>query len=726
LLLTETSSTPAEALVVARARESLRSSLRDVELYVEALDFARFPTVEQHALVADFLRAKYAHRPMDAVLAIGPAPLSFLAERRAELFPDSPIVYAAVRATSVPAGLTNATGVLSSFDLLKTLELALALQPDARRLVVITGAGALDLSWDALARPLLEPYRARIDVAYLAGLPKASVLEEVSRLPRDTIAVFLTMRQDGAGVVFEDVSALAGEIAATATAPVYGVYDTYLGQGVVGGYVESFEVMGEAMAALTLRLLRGERAADLPPVTSPKAYAVDWRALRRWNLDETRLPPETDVQFRAPSLWAQYRAQILGVVSLVALQSLLIVALLLYIRKRRVERTLHQTEDRYRHVVEAQTDLICRYKPDTTLTFVNDTYCRCFGRTHDELIGRRFIELIPEAERQPAIDRVRSLVADGRTLSYAQQVTTADGATRWQQWLDHPIVDGAGKVVEIQGIGRDITELKAAESEAKQRREQVTHLTRVAILGELSGALAHELNQPMTAILSNAQTAERLLRKESPDLAELREIVKDIVADDIRAGEVIRRLRAMLKPGAATFQAIDVTALLAEVLVLLRAQLLEQHVTVVERFSGPLPTVNGDRVQLQQVMLNLLMNACEAMRDNDPGDRTLVARASHDDGFVTVSVSDRGPGLAPQVAERLFEPFFTTKAEGLGLGLSICRSIVSLHGGTISARNNPDRGATVAFTIPVAQPVTKPAREREHERTEGAEGVRVS
>ena len=199
----------------------------------------------------------------------------------------------------------------------------------------------------------------------------------------------------------------------------------------------------------------------------------------------------------------------MSVVALVALQSLLIVALLLYIRKRRVERTLSQTEDRYRHVVEAQIDLICHYAPDTTLTFVNDTYCRYFGRTREDLIGRRFIELIPEGEREGVLERVRSLAAGTSTVSYTHQVTLSDGSVRWQQWLDHPIVDAKGKVVELQGIGRDITELKAAETEAQQRREQATHLTRVAILGQLSGALAHELNQPMTAILSNAQTAER-------------------------------------------------------------------------------------------------------------------------------------------------------------------------------------------------------------------------
>ena len=318
--------------------------------------------------------------------------------------------------------------------------------------------------------------------------------------------------------------------------------------------------------------------------------------------------------------------------------------------------------------------------------------------------------LLPETERQHVLEQVRSLVNEVRSVSYVHKSVTPDGSVRWQQWLDHPIVDARGTVVEIQGIGRDITDLKAAETEAQQRREQVTHLTRVAILGELSGALAHELNQPMTSILSNAQAAARLLRQEAPDLVELREIVKDIVDEDVRAGEVIRRLRTMLKPGTTAFQSLDVSALLAEVLMLMRAQLVEHQVTVVERFSDPLPAVHGDRVQLQQVLLNLLMNACEAMRGNEPNDRMLVAGASHENGLVSIYVSDCGSGLPPDVAENLFEPFFTTKAEGLGLGLAICRSIITLHSGWISARNNSDRGATVELVLPAAEGALEPLR----------------
>ena len=502
LLLTDNAGGPAEVLITGALEERVARSPDDIEVFAETLDFTRFPQPERQALLAEYLRAKYADRRIDAALALGPAALMFLADRRATLFADSPIVYAGVRAATMPPAerLADSTGVLSEFDVVKTVELALALQPDARRLVVVTGTAPLDVSWKALAADRLRPYRERMEVTHLAGLPESELRDELRSLPPDSIVVFLTMSSDGAGKVFIDGPALARELAALSAAPIYSVYDTYLGVGVVGGYVESFEATGDAMAELTLRVLSGERAADVSPVSSASVYAVDSRALRRWNLDEARLPPGTNVLFREPSIWAQYRAEILSVISLVALQTLLIVALLLYIRKRRVERTLRQTEDRYHHMAEAQIDLICRYAPDTSLTFVSDTYCRHFGRSRAELLGRRFIELLPETERQHVLEQVRSLVNGVRSVSYVHKSVTPDGSVRWQQWLDHPIVDARGTVVEIQGIGRDITDLKAAETEAQQRREQVTHLTRVAILGELSGALAHELNQPMTSI----------------------------------------------------------------------------------------------------------------------------------------------------------------------------------------------------------------------------------
>ena len=580
------------------------------------------------------------------------------------------------------------------------------LHPETRQVVLVGGTSEFDARLVEQAKGEFRAYEDRVAFTYLTALPLQELLREVSQLPPRTVVLFSTLFRDGAGEahVPHDV---VERVSASANAPVYGFVDQYLGRGIVGGRLYTLDAHAEEAAKLTLQVLAGTDPATLPLVASGNPETVfDARQLERWEVSERQLPSGSVVRFRNPSLWDEHRVQILGVLALIALQTLLIIALLLRIRERRVERALHETEDRYRNVVESQSDLICRFLPDGTLTFVNEAYCRYFGRSQEDLVGTKFVDLLPDADRESAMAFVQSLVAAPRTETYTNRVLRRDGTVAWQHWIDHAIVGADGRVSELQGVGRDITALRLAETEAQERREQVTHLTRVAILGELSGALAHELNQPLTAILSNAQAAELLLTRGDFDREELLEILKDIVADDKRAGEVIRRLRELLKRGKADFQPLDVNLLVGEVLLLARGQVVAHHVKLASRLGADIPLSCGDRVQLQQVLLNLLINACEAMDATEPAERTLAVSTAVRNGFVSVTVVDSGSGLAPHVADRLFEPFLTTKAKGLGLGLSICRSIVGVHGGHLSGTNNSERGATFELRLPVYEPST--------------------
>jgi len=360
--------------------------------------------------------------------------------------------------------------------------------------------------------------------------------------------------------------------------------------------------------------------------------------------------------------------------------------------RKLAQEALRESEARYRNVVETQTELICRYLPDTTLTFVNEAYCRYFGRSRDELIGTKFIELIPESSRMSALQIVESVATNSSEEQYEHEVLRPDGSIGWQQWRDHALLDADGRVTEIQAVGRDITEQRRAELQTQQQRLELMHLSRAATLGELSGALAHELNQPLAAILSNAQAAQRHLWKNPIDVEEVREILNDIVEDDKRASEVLRRLRGLLTKGETQMQTVDLNEVVRDTLRVARAELLTRNVGVALRLASDLHAVRGDRVQLQQLLLNLIVNACDAMAGNAPDERRLIistrnctASDNGNEKYVELVVMDRGVGFQPGALEHVFDAFFTTKETGLGLGLTIARSIAAAHSGRLWA-----------------------------------------
>ena len=255
-------------------------------------------------------------------------------------------------------------------------------------------------------------------------------------------------------------------------------------------------------------------------------------------------------------------------------------------------------------------------------------------------------------------------------------------------------------LVERRWRRRSQAALRESEMRAVEQRLELAHLGRVALVGELSAALAHEMKQPLAAIKANVSVGRRLLQANGAGTAELREILEDIAADDQRASDVIDHLRDLVKKDGAKAQVLSTNAVVSEVLALMRTDLQLRGVVVSTRLCEPAPLVFGDRVQLQQVVLNLVMNACDAMSDTPPGERLLVVSTTTQ-GDARIEVRDRGSGIAPDALAKIFEPFVTTKRDGLGLGLAICRSIVTAHGGHISAVNNPERGATFTVSLPL-------------------------
>jgi PAS domain S-box-containing protein len=286
-------------------------------------------------------------------------------------------------------------------------------------------------------------------------------------------------------------------------------------------------------------------------------------------------------------------------------------------------------------------------------------------------------------------------------LEYRLQM--ADGSLRWV--VSRGCI--AGDNDTVLGVSSNVSPRKLAELALQKKQQQVIHLARVGVLGELSGALAHEINQPLTSILSNAQAAQRLVERTPPPLDDIRDILTDIVAEDQRAAEVIRRLRGLLKNSATAHEAIDFGAVTAEVVGLLRNDLLNRDIRVDTAIAPGLPAVTGDHVQLQQVLINLIVNGCDAIGPRHAGStaaRTITVTASAADGQrgVDLTVHDSGPGLAADPVDSVFEPFYTSKPDGMGLGLPICRKIVAAHGGAIQAANHAAGGAVFHIFLPGA------------------------
>jgi PAS domain S-box-containing protein len=370
------------------------------------------------------------------------------------------------------------------------------------------------------------------------------------------------------------------------------------------------------------------------------------------------------------------------------------------------EAGLHESEQRLTLAADAANLGIWIQDLENDQVWASNHWRALFGfEPSEHLSVASVLERIHPEDRAAVSQTLTNALQDPVGYEAEFRIVLRDGQLRWIAARGRAEFARTGKPLLVRGVSLDITARKKAELEAQQQRKEVAHLSRVTMLGELSGALAHELNQPLTAILSNAQAAQRFLGQDSVDLDELRAILQDIVDEDKRAGEVIRRLRVLLSTGETQRQSADVNELVSEVFKLLRSDLATQGVALQAELAPNLPSVNADRVQLQQVLINLVMNACDAMGEIAANDRRIIVRTELAAGFgVLVSVVDHGHGIPAEHIEKVFESFFTTKTHGMGLGLSVCRSIVAAHGGRLWAENNPDRGASFRFWLPLDTP----------------------
>jgi PAS domain S-box-containing protein len=304
------------------------------------------------------------------------------------------------------------------------------------------------------------------------------------------------------------------------------------------------------------------------------------------------------------------------------------------------------------------------------------------------------------AEDRGTVERaIREAGAGNTELDLEHRVVDPDGGIRWVTLRGHAETGG----VRLLGVVIDITERKGVELQAAKDRLALQHMTRVSLLGQLSASIAHQLNQPLAAILGNAEAAQKMLERENVDHVELREICNDIVSEDIRASQVIQRLRDLYKRGEPKMERVNLNQLALETLDLVRNELLNRHVAFDTEFASTLPDIEGDAVQLQQVVLNLVLNAVDAMRTTAVEERKLTIRTETDATHVRLCVVDHGQGIAAADLKRVFDAFWTTKAGGMGMGLALCESITAAHHGSIAAANNAGGGATFCITLPIGR-----------------------
>jgi PAS domain S-box-containing protein len=378
-------------------------------------------------------------------------------------------------------------------------------------------------------------------------------------------------------------------------------------------------------------------------------------------------------------------------------------------RKRGAE-SLEEERAFLRQVIDTTPNFIFAKDRDGRFTLANQAVADAYGTTVENLIGKTDADFNPDKGEIESFRRIDREVMDTLEERFIpeERLTDFKGKIRWVQTVKRPIIGSDGQARQVLGASTDITRRRETELELREQRAELAHVARISTMGELAASLAHELNQPLTAILSNAQAALRFLSGKPADLEEVREILGDIVQDNSRAGEVIRRIRALVKKEEPEFTSVNLVSLVRDVVVLLHSDAILQNVRIVLELEDGLAAVRGDKVQLQQVVLNLMLNAFDAMKDCGVPEREVKLRVAReeDSGSIQVTVKDRGRGLSMDKLDKIFQPFYTTKREGLGMGLSICRSIIEAHRGRLWAENNPDDGATFYFTVPVAEQTT--------------------
>lgn len=644
-----------------------------LDIYTEFMDLSRFSDERYEERLREFFRQKYSGKKIDLIIAVMGPSLDFALKHGAEIFPETPVVFCGIDSRELKGRSLrpNVTGVLVKREFKPTLDLALRLQPSTRQVIVIAGVSEFNRYWEQEAQRELREFEGRVAIKYLTGLPMDEIQKEVASLPPNTIILYMHIFKDGAGNTFKPNESLS-LVAERANAPIYVFFDQYLGYGAVGGHVYSLERHGDRTAQLGLRILGGEKPADIPVLDEGSSVTMlDWRQLRRWGIGEDRAPPGSVVRFTEASFWDIYKWQIIGVVSLCIVEALLIFALLLNrAGRRRAEKTLRQSEELHRVVLSNISDAVFITDNKGAFTFICPNVDVIFGYSFEEawslghitrLLGRNLFS-------------PNELAASGEIRNIEREIKSKSGAER--TLLAHvkrvSIQDGT-----ILYVCRDVTDLR----ESRARIEDLAGRLIIAQEEErkyLARELHDDLNQQVAALAIGLSKLKRQLPEAGAGA------LSQVTKLQDRATELSDRIRRLSHHlHSSTLEHVGLTAALKAYC---------EEFTEREGIAISLRIQEGLEAIPPDAALCLYRVTQEALRNvaKHSGGKAAEVMLSGSRESLQLSVADQGQGFDRKQAE-----------SGRGLGLVSMEERVKLLRGSFEVKTQPGAGAELRAQIPI-------------------------
>jgi two-component system cell cycle sensor histidine kinase/response regulator CckA len=678
--------------------QRLREVYPKLDVPIEFLDAKRGPGEKCLARMQDFLIDKYRGKKFDLIVAFDNPAMAMLTRYRHELFPDVPVVFAGINDIEhfKLDGRRGITGVAETQDIKKTLELALSLHPRTKQILVINDYTVSGLAVRRDLEPLVQAYADRVKISFIPPSTFEEAKIQISSLPGDALVLIESFATDRLGHNLSLAESTAA-FSSVSRVPVYGVHETRLGHGIVGGYLLGGRAHGRRAADIALRVLAGEDPNAIPVDTKSTARPMfDYPQLQRFGISLENLPENSLIINKPESILDRYRNLVIGTLVVVVFLVVLVISLIVsIIRRKLAEKTLR----RYERIVSTSQDLMALINRDYVYEAVNDSFLTAHHKAREEILGRTVLEIMGEDVFRDKIQSRLDQALLGQMVHYQAPFVLAGSGRRIIEVSYFPMFDEKGNVEGVVLNGRDITETQKLE-------EQLLQAQKIESIGTLAGGVAHEINNPINGIMNYAELILDRMAKDSP----AREYAQEILHETQRIAKIVKNLLTFARHEKQSHSPAQLSDIISSVLSLIQTVMRHDQIDLELSIPEDLPKIKCRSQQIQQVLMNLMTNARDALNERYPGynpEKRLRVFAEliekQDRKFIRTTVEDSGTGIPVEIADRIFDPFFTTKPKetGTGLGLSISYGIVKDHGGELSVKSEPGQYTRFYMDLPV-------------------------